>query len=65
MAARVTVRELLAALRAIVAENPGDFVYTIRDNELLGWEGPRVKAWSDAVQVIERYVLEHADEAGA
>lgn len=25
----------------------GDFVYQIRDSELKGWDGPRVKAWSD------------------
>ena len=63
----VTQDELLTALRVLVAESVGDFTYTIRDR-VLGdpdwtgdstWDHPRVKAWSDASQTIERYVKEH------
>ncbi len=34
--------------------NIGDFVYEIRERELLGWDGPRVKAWSDGAQLAEQ-----------
>lgn len=44
--------DLVAALRALLS-NPhldlGDLVYDVREAEGLGWEGPSVKAWSDAV----------------
>lgn len=48
--------ELLAALVALTTNehiNLGDLVYTVRDNEGLGWEGPAVKAWSDAVMAAK------------
>ena len=47
--------DLKVALQTLVSEGIGDFTYTIRDRELKGWNGPRVTAWSDAVQVIEKY----------
>lgn len=44
--------EMLAALEGLTS-NPhldlGDLVYRIRDSELLGWDGPSVTAWSEAV----------------
>ncbi|MES2352097.1 MAG: hypothetical protein V4641_31405 [Pseudomonadota bacterium] len=44
--------ELLAALLALTS-NPHlhleDLVYNVRDREGEGWDGPAVKAWSEAV----------------
>jgi hypothetical protein len=43
---------LLAVLRALTTHphvSLGDLVYAVRDAEGLGWDGPSVKAWSDAV----------------
>lgn len=55
--------EAVAALRGLLT-NPhislGDLVYTVRDRELQGWDGPAVKAWSDAVMAAEA-VLKRAD----
>lgn len=50
--------ELLAALRTLDEESIGDFVYTIREREGLGWDGPRVVAWSHAAQTIKKVVAE-------
>lgn len=48
--------DLLAALKALTS-NPhislGDLVYTVRDREGKGWDGPAVTAWGDAVQQAE------------
>jgi hypothetical protein len=48
----ISAPDLLAALEALFS-NPhldlGDLVYTICEKELQGWDGPAVKAWSDAV----------------
>ena len=45
--------ELLEALEALTS-NPhvdlGDLVYQVRDREGLGWDGPEVTKWSNAVQ---------------
>lgn len=45
--------DLLEALVALTS-NPhldlGDRVYDVREREGLGWDGPSVKAWSEAVQ---------------
>lgn len=60
------LKDAIAALRALTG-NPhlhlGDLVYNVRDRELEGWEGPSVKAWSDAV-VAAADVLKRAVEAG-
>lgn len=34
----------------------GDLVYKVRASEGLGWDGPAVKAWSDAVSRAEALV---------
>ncbi len=34
----------------------GDFIYTVRDSEGLGWEGPRVTQWNDACQLAEELI---------
>lgn len=31
----------------------GDLIYEVRDNEGLGWDGPKVKAWGDACDQIQ------------
>lgn len=41
--------EMYAALVMLFKEELGDFIYEIRDNELKGWEGPRVMNWGKAV----------------
>ena len=45
--------DLLDALKSLTTNphvNLGDLVYKVRDSEGEGWDGPQVKAWSDAVQ---------------
>ncbi len=50
--------DLLRALQILEKEGIEDFLYEIRARELKGWEGKRVKAWSDACMVIKKYLLE-------
>lgn len=46
--------DLLKGARLLTsAASLGDFIYTIRERELQGWDGPKVKAWSDGCQLIE------------
>jgi len=47
------LRAALVALTTNPHMNLGDLVYGVREREGLGWEGPAVKAWSDAVQSAE------------
>ena len=47
--------ELSYALRVLLDESIGDQVYSVRDRELKGWEGPRVTAYSQACGVIGKY----------
>ncbi len=60
------LKDSIAALRALTT-NPhlslGDLVYTVREHELEGWDGPAVKAWSDAVIAADA-VLKRAKEVG-
>jgi hypothetical protein len=53
----------IAVLRALTT-NPhldlGDLVYTVRERELQGWDGPAVTAWSDAVLAVQQ-LLKDAD----
>lgn len=59
-----TREELLAACRVLVAESISDQIYDVRsrapreDPDYRGdsWDHPRVKAFSDACQVIELFV---------
>lgn len=50
IAAAPDLLEVLKALTTNPHVNLGDLVYKIRDSECDGWDGPQVKAWSDAVQ---------------
>lgn len=54
-ARRAALREVDAFEQAAVdlhGLHVGDFVYSIRDREGLGWEGPNVKTWSDASSLM-------------
>lgn len=37
----------------------GDFIYTIRENEGLGWSGPKVVAWATACSRLEKLLKEN------
>ncbi len=50
--------DLLEAAVMLTKEPLGDFIYNIRDQELKGWDGPRVKNWSEAVIKIEAAIAE-------
>lgn len=46
-------------LRALMSNEHislGDLVYNIRESEGKGWDGPSVKAWSDAVSDAEKWM---------
>lgn len=47
--------DLKAAILILHEQGVGDYVYTVRDRELKGWEGPKVLAWSAASATIGRY----------
>lgn len=47
--------DIKESILALHREGIGDFTYAVREREVLGWDGPRVKAWSDASAVIARY----------
>ncbi len=53
--------EYKAVLQALMTNKHidlGDLVYTVRDKELQGWDGPSVKAWSEAVGEAKRLLKE-------
>lgn len=51
--------EVINALKVLIEqESIGDFVYDIREREGEGWDGPRVVAFSDAVQVLSEFLKE-------
>jgi hypothetical protein len=57
--------DAIAALRALLTNEHidlGDLVYQVREREGEGWDGPSVKAWSDAV-VAAKDVIRRADSA--
>lgn len=39
-------------------EGIGDFVYEVRQRELLGWDGPRVNAWGNASNLVNTIAKE-------
>ena len=50
-------KELLEACRFLVDDiSIEDFIYRVRETELKGWEGPKVKGFSKAVMVLKRAV---------
>lgn len=66
----VTHDELLWALRVLVKESVGDFVYTMRERVLddpdftgNSWDHPRVADWGKASTIITDYVAEHPKAA--
>jgi hypothetical protein len=56
---REEVEQLKGVIRALTS-NPhvdlGDLVYQVREREGQGWDGPAVKAWSDAVEAAHKAV---------
>lgn len=54
-----TPADILRALMTNPSLSLGDLVYTVRDRELKGWDGPDVKAWSDAVVAAEKWMKEN------
>jgi hypothetical protein len=54
-------REALAVLRELFDIHPlGDFIYTIRECEGKGWEGPLVKRWGAALDRADALIAEKA-----
>ena len=33
------------------AYNLGDLIYTVKESEIQGWDGPRVKAWNEGAML--------------
>lgn len=49
--------DLLAALRDIdQIHDLGDAIYAVREREAEGWDGPKVTRYSEAVEVVKRYL---------
>ena len=49
------MNEALEILRELFeVRNLGDFIYEVRADEGLGWEGPLVIKWSDAVERAQK-----------
>lgn len=58
--------EMLAALEAITSNTHidlEDLVYNVRDDEGLGWEGPAVRQWSEAVTSVKEAIRKAKGEA--
>lgn len=51
--------EILRALMSNPHITLGDLVYDIRERKGLGWDGPALKAWSDAVTAAEKWLEEN------
>lgn len=51
--------EVLQALNEV--RDLGDFIYDIREREALGWEGPQVTKWSDAVTRAKILIDKHRE----
>ena len=53
------VEQLESALKGLMT-NPhltlGDLVYTVREREGLGWDGPATTAWGNAVIAAEKAI---------
>ncbi len=54
---------LLDAARVLVEQNIGDYTYSVREREGLGWEGPKVTAWSEASVTLEQVVKKYPPPA--
>ena len=46
------------AILLLVQEPLGDFAYNIREHELKGWDGPRVKNWGEGARLAEEVARE-------
>ena len=57
--------DLLAALEALSSNprlNLGDLIYTVREREGEGWDGPAVTAWNDAVMAAKAAIAKARGE---
>ena len=50
------LRDVLLRLMTNPAIDLGDQIYTVREREGHGWDGPAVKAWSDAVSDAKKLI---------
>lgn len=51
---QLAVADLIKGVRLLrFAASLGDFVYNIREHELQGWDGPKVKAWGEGCRLID------------
>lgn len=58
-------KELLTALRRITSNkhvNLADLIYKVRESEGLGWGGPEVAHWNDAVVAVEEILIKYRDQ---
>lgn len=65
MEAEQLLDRALAILRVFQSEHLGDSVYDVKEREGLGWDGPRVKAWSDACRDMDALLEELPAPAAA
>ncbi len=57
------LKRAMEALAVFVDQNVGDHIYDVRELEGLGWDGPKVTAWSRASVTANELVTE-ARKAG-
>lgn len=57
--AATRIEELIAIIRGLMESPHADLsamVYQVRESEGLGWDGPAVKAWSDAYEAARKVI---------
>lgn len=59
---KATAENILIRLMTNKSITLRDEVYTVRQNEGKGWEGPDVLAWQDAVEDAERWMEIHGSK---
>lgn len=60
------LHKLLRALVAMDTVHPfGDQTYDVRERECEGWEGPKVKLWSDGCRTIDEMFAKYKDQLGS
>jgi len=50
----IELESVLTALMTNPHLNLGDLIYTVRERECVGWDGPAVIAWGNAVEAAEK-----------
>lgn len=57
----ITGPRLLAAIKRLMDHeyiDLGDLIYTVREREGLGWEGPWVEEWGTALTEVNAAIME-------